>query len=195
MPPTPVSPLRAEEDVRFRTEPSAGQGIELWPSQSSDAGEPIAWALIIALVLSATILRAIALNQQLWFDEIIMLLTRHANPCGRPLRSTTGRINTCSIRFWRTAPLRLFGEHAWALRLPAMLFGIASIPTPHLFARLVTTNREALLASGLMAINYQHIWFSQNARGYTGMAYFAASIFFIRSARVGRLEIGCSTVL
>src|ERR1700722_3990635 len=69
--------------------------------------------------------------------------------------------------------IRICDEHPWRCRLPAMLFGIASIPALYSFARLVTTNREALLASALMAINYQHIWFSQNARGYTGMAFWA----------------------
>lgn len=188
MPPTPVSPLRAEEDVRLRTEPSAGQGIELWPGQHSGAREPITWAVIIVLVLLATILRAIALNQQLWFDEIIMLLDSARESFWQTATKYDWQNQHMLYSLLAHGSIRVFGEQPWALRLPAMLFGVASIPALYLFARLVTTNREALLASGLMAINYQHIWFSQNARGYTGMAFWtlAASILFIRSARGGK---------
>ena len=83
--------------------------------------------------------------------------------------------------------IRLFGEQAWALRLPAALFGVASIPALYFFGRLVTSNREALYASALMTVNYQHVWFSQNARGYTGMLFWTllTSIFLIRCANNG----------
>lgn len=42
-----------------------------------------------------------------------------------------------------------------------------------------------------MTVNYQHVWFSQNARGYTGMVFWTllASICFLRSAsRANRLD-------
>src|ERR1700730_4730128 len=188
MPAAPANALKDVEEVRFQTEPSAGQGVELWPGRHNDAREPVAWAWIIAFVLLATILRAIALNQQLWFDEIIMLLDSARESIWQTATKYDWQNQHMLYSLLAHGSIRIFGEQPWAVRLPAMLFGVASIPVLYSFGRLVTTNREALLASALMAINYQHIWFSQNERGYTGMAFWAlaASITFIRSATSGK---------
>ena len=188
MPSATLSFRKGEEEVRPRTQRSPGQDVQLWPGLGNDAREPIAWAWVIALLFVAAILRAIALNQQLWFDEIIMLLDSARGSVWQTITKYDWQNQHTLYSLLAHGSIRLFGEQPWALRLPAMLFGIASIPALYWFARLVTTNREALLASGLMAVNYQHIWFSQNARGYTGMAFWslAASILFIRSAGGGR---------
>jgi mannosyltransferase len=190
MPAAPVNALKGEEDVRFRIDPSTEGRVELWPAQGRGSRQPIAWAWISAIVVVATVLRAIALNQQLWFDEIIMLLDSARESVWQTVTKYDWQNQHMLYSLLAHGSIRVFGEHPWALRLPAMLFGIASIPVLYAFARLVTTNREALLASGLMALNYQHIWFSQNARGYTGMAFWtlAASILFIRSASAGKVR-------
>ena len=47
---------------------------------------------------------------------------------------------------------------------------------------------EALLASAFLAVSYHHVWFSQNARGYTGLAFWAvlATYFLLRGIQTGR---------
>ena len=89
--------------------------------------------------------------------------------------------------------IRLLGEQPWTLRLPAVFFGVVSIPALYFFGRMLTTNREALFACALMAVNYQHVWFSQNARGYTGMLLWTllSSIFFLRCAHGGNRRDWC----
>jgi hypothetical protein len=69
--------------------------------------------------------------------------------------------------------IAIFGESAWALRLPALVFGIGSLWALFLLGRRVVGTQEALLACTLMTVSYHHIWFSQNARGYTGFLFFA----------------------
>jgi mannosyltransferase len=188
MPSPSLSFPKAEEEVRPRPEPSAGQDTQLWPGVNNGVREPVAWAWIIAFVLVAAVLRAIALNQQLWFDEIVMLLDSARQSVWQTVTKYDWQNQHTLYSLLAHGSIRVFGEQPWALRFPAMIFGVASIPALYSFARLVTTNREALLASGLLATNYQHIWFSQNARGYTGMAFWtlAASILFIRSANNGK---------
>jgi hypothetical protein len=66
----------------------------------------------------------------------------------------------------------IFGESAWALRLPSVIFGVASLWALFLLGRRVVGTRTALLASALMTVSYHHIWFSQNARGYMGLLFF-----------------------
>ena len=166
----------------------AQQSFELWPVSTNDPDQPVAWAWLAGLVAFAALLRAFALNQQLWFDEIVTLLDSAHEPISRIATTYNSQNQHMLYSILAHCSVRLFGEQPWALRLPAVLFGVASIPALYFFARLVTTNREALLASALMAINYQHVWFSQDARGYTGMVFWAllASMFFIRGASDGK---------
>ena len=79
----------------------------------------------------------------------------------------------------------IFGDGPAALRLPAVLFGVASIAALYLFARRVTTVREALVAAALMTVSYHHIWFSQNARGYSALLFWTlvSSWLFARALR------------
>jgi len=160
----------------------------LWPAPSASGEEPVAWVPLFGLVTIGTILRVVSLNQQLWFDEILTLLDSARQPVLRTITHYGGQNQHILYSVLAHGSIRLFGEQPWTLRLPAVFFGVASIPTLYFFGRLVTTNREALLASALVTINYQHVWFSQNARGYTGIAFWTllTSIFFIRSATNGK---------
>ena len=143
---------------------------------------PIAWAWLAGLTSLALVLRLIALNQQLWFDEIMTLLGSARAPIREIVTRYAGQNQHTLYSILAHVSIRAFGEQPWALRLPAMLFGIACIPALYFFARLVTTNREALAACALMTVNYQHVWFSQNARGYTAVVVWTllSSIFFLR---------------
>ena len=166
---------------------SKGPEAALWPGLPTSAQEPIAWIWISGLVIVATVLRVLALNQQLWFDEIVTLLDSARAPIGQIVTHYGGQNQHMLYSVMAHGSIRLFGEQPWALRLPAVFFGVASIPALYFFGRLVTSNREALFASALMTVNYQHVWFSQNARGYTGMAFWTllTSVFFIRGANNG----------
>ena len=86
---------------------------------------------------------------------------------------------------------RIFGEDAWSLRLPAAMFGVASIWAMYFFGRQVANAREALLAAALLTFSYHHIWFSQNARGYTGLLFWTllSSGLFLKALRERRAQL------
>ena len=151
---------------------------------------PITWAWLAGLTSLALVLRLIALNQQLWFDEIMTLLGSARAPIREIVTRYAGQNQHTLYSILAHVSIRTFGEQPWALRLPAMLFGVASVPALYFFARLVTTNREALAGCALMTVNYQHVWFSQNARGYTAVVFWTllSSIFFLRSASRSQTE-------
>ncbi|MDP9179896.1 MAG: hypothetical protein M3O61_19690, partial [Gemmatimonadota bacterium] len=52
---------------------------------------------------------------------------------------------------------------------PAAIFGVASIAGLVWFGRIITSQLEAFAAAALLTFSYHHVWFSQNARGYTGL--------------------------
>ncbi|MGH7504186.1 MAG: glycosyltransferase family 39 protein, partial [Longimicrobiales bacterium] len=151
--------------------------------------KPLPAAAVLALlVVLATVLRAIGLGTEVWLDEMytsilalrpsfLELLTVYNGDNQHPLYSLLGHLS-----------IVLFGESPWSIRLPALVFGVASVPMLYVLGRQVATRREALLAAALLAVSYHHIWFSQNARGYTMLAFFAmlATHLLLRGVRHGR---------
>jgi hypothetical protein len=125
------------------------------------------WALP-ALLLVAFALRLPGLGEGLWFDEIQTQLEYVRLPWGALL--TTFDSTNQHLLFSIAARLMqdIGGESATTLRLPAVIFGVASLWASFAFARRWLTPREAWWATVLLALSYHHVWFSQNARGYTG---------------------------
>lgn len=61
----------------------------------------------------------------------------------------------------------------WLVRLPALIFGLASIFALWRLARQWLNREIAVLASLMMAISPEHIQWSVTGRGYTGMLLFS----------------------
>ena len=154
----------------------------------SDPGDKF-WprALAATLIVSA-ILRFAGLGSGLWYDEIVTLVESARKPLLEifvyfpdvnihPLYSVLAHLS-----------LQSFGESSWALRLPACLFGIASVAMAYLLGTRLISKGEAWAAATILAVSYQHIWFSQNARGYTLMGFFAllSTYHLIRALESGR---------
>jgi mannosyltransferase len=160
-------------------------GEALWPASVNAQAERTPWLWLALLTALAAVLRGIALNQQLWYDEITTLLDFVRTPMAQIVTTYTSQNQHMLYSVLARVAVVTFGEAAWTLRLPAAIFGVLTVPALYFCARLLTTRREALLGCALLAVNYQHVWFSQNARGYTGLAFFTllTTYFFIRGAR------------
>jgi len=129
------------------------------------------WSLLIVFILLGTGLRIFHLDSGLWYDEIRTLIDSVRPPFAEIVTHFPG--NNDHLLYSVLAHLSIvgWGEHAWSLRLPAVIFGIAAIPMLYLFGTSVTTRLEGLSAACLLAVSYHHIWFSQNARGYTALLF------------------------
>lgn len=130
------------------------------------------WVDLAGLVLLASALRAYRLTSQPWTDEVsalvnsmrrpfLQIATKPAGIAAHPLYELVGHLS-----------IRLFGESAWALRLPSAFFGVAAVPVLYLLVRRISGRLEGLLAAGLAAVSYYCIWFSQDGRGYMTMVFF-----------------------
>jgi 4-amino-4-deoxy-L-arabinose transferase-like glycosyltransferase len=125
-----------------------------------------------ALLGIAAVLRIPALGSGLWYDEIWTLVDFGRLDLGALLTSYGSDNNHPFYTLLAWLAMRGLGESAFALRLPAMVFGVASVGAMFLLSRRVATRTEALAATMLLAISYHHVWFSQNARGYTALLFF-----------------------
>jgi uncharacterized membrane protein len=152
-----------------------------------DAMPPTRWewislGLVLAIALAA---RVVGLNASLWYDEVLTLTHFIRLPTLELLQTFTSLNNHMFYSLQAQAAVALFGEQAWALRLPAMLFGMGSLVAVWVMGRAAVGRWPALLAAFLLAISYHHVWFSQNARGYTGLLFWTtvATILFVRGLR------------
>ncbi len=149
------------------------------PSRSFRDREVIVLSAILLLALA---LRLWNLGEGLWFDEVKTLVEHVRLPLGELLTTLDSKNRHMLYSVLAKGSIGVLGESASSLRLPAALLGTASLGALYVFGRFVTIRREALLATLLLAVSYHHVWFSQNARGYTGLLLFTllASYEFLR---------------
>ena len=134
------------------------------------------------------ITRLYALNSGLWLDEILTYVGYATKPFGEIITTFDSENQHFLYSLLAHTSFLIFGESAWALRLPAALFGIGSIPALFFFGLEVANKREAFLSAALLSLSYHHIWFSQNARGYSGLLFWTivSSMYLLRGLRTNQ---------
>lgn len=160
--------LLAWSYLATRTSPS--EPVYIGDADQRDVLRPYLWLALLCVIGLA--LRLYKLETCLWIDEMLTLVdflrkplpeivTMFPSQNQHMLYSVLGRI--CVV---------LGDESAATARLPAVFFGVASIPALFLLGRRMIGAREALLACAIMTFSYHHVWFSQSARGYSGLLFF-----------------------
>ncbi|HEX6977275.1 MAG TPA: glycosyltransferase family 39 protein [Patescibacteria group bacterium] len=136
--------------------------------------------LIYIILFFAFLVRLIGLNQSLWLDEAIgaiaaknftytHLLTNFLKVDNHP------PLYYLLLKFWT----RIFGYSEISLRMPSVLFGVATIYVVYLIARKISQRRYiAYLAASFLSFSSFFIYYSQEARMYAMAAFFAALAFY-----------------
>ncbi len=118
-------------------------------------------------------LRLWRLDSGLWVDEVFTLIDFVRVPFGQIVTSFPSQNQNMFFSVLARASVVTFGESAWSLRLPAALFGALTVWPVFLMGRRLIGVPHAIAASALLAVSYHHVWFSQNARGYSGLLFFS----------------------
>lgn len=140
---------------------------------ASERSETRTWVVPLVLALVALILRLPGLDGGMWNDEIAAIIQSFRTSFPENLSEFRGDNKHPLYALLAHLCLSLFGESAWAIRLPALLFGVAAVPMLYWLAKPFVGRREAIAAAVLLAVSYHHIWFSQSARGYSALLFFA----------------------
>lgn len=142
---------------------------------------------LAAILILAAVLRLIGLNAPLWFDEIVTVESHLKLPWAAMMQDYSMN-HHYFFSLQSKLSTSLFGEEIWAIRLPAVLFGIGTVAAIWWLARDIAGSRLAHISALLVAISYHQIWFSQNARGYTELAFWSTLgvIFFLRGMETDR---------
>ena len=143
------------------------------PDDEQDIKRSTSLWLLVAITASALALRLIRLNADLWLDEITPIFDYGQMPVlyivTTYISSNNHLLNTLMVKL----AIAFFGEQEWAIRLPAVLFGVATIPAIYWVSRFVLSKCGSICVAALLAVSYHHIFFSQNARGYTAYLFFS----------------------
>ena len=124
---------------------------------------------LVGILAAALLLRLPGLSGGLWYDEIQTLLHYVRQPWGVLVSTFDSSNQHLLYSAAARAVFSVAGESAVALRLPAVIFGVASVWAALAFGRRWLCAREAWWCAILLTVSYHHVWFSQNARGYTGL--------------------------
>ena len=131
-----------------------------------------ALSLLVVITLIAIALRAYHIGSDLWLDEITPIVDYGHMPfaqvLGTYLRTNNHLLNTLLIKL----SIGAFGESEWSVRLPAMLFGAATVPLFYWIGRLALSRWASVASALVLAVSYHHVFFSQNARGYSAYLFF-----------------------
>jgi mannosyltransferase len=141
--------------------------------QDQDIKNSTALWLLAAITVGALILRCVHLGADLWLDEITPIFDYRQMPVLHIVTTYISSNNHLLNTLLMKLVLALFGEQEWALRLPALLFGVATIPAIYWVSRFALSKRASLCVATVVAVSYHHIFFSQNARGYTAYLFFS----------------------
>lgn len=137
--------------------------------------EPARLAWLATIVAVGLAVRIPGLSGDLWIDEIATLVNYLRLPIAGVVQAYSSANQHLLYSVLGSAGVAVFGESAAAIRAPALLFGVAGLFALHRLGRWLAPEREALLATALLAVSYHHVWFSQSARGYTAMVFFATA--------------------
>lgn len=164
-------PVPARRTVRGRlaTQPLPELALGVRSSRLLDS-VPRPAMVVLLLTAAGAALRLLLVNSQsLWLDESLTLkqasmslaeLWRFElqNNVHVPLYHTL-------IHFW----IPVFGTSEISLRLPSVLMGAACIPLMYAVTRRITSQRTALIATAVAAVNPFLIWHSTEARMYSAL--------------------------
>ncbi len=115
-------------------------------------------------------------TQSLWLDELFSVFLARRD--WQAIVEGTAQ-DTMPPLYYLFLHLALqFGTDEVAARAVSCWFGIATIPLFYLLARALFGTRSAFLASGLLTLNPFHIFFAQEARMYTQLAFFSLAALF-----------------
>ena len=144
---------------------------------------PPRWGLVAVLLVIAAAARVIGLGQDFWIDETATAVTYLRLPWWKAVQTFQSANQHLLYSVLGSLSFAAFGESEVAARLPAVVFGVLGVGALYFLGRQVAPEREAIAATLLLAVSYHHVWFSQSARGYTGMIFFATlgTTFFLRA--------------
>ena len=149
--------------------------------------------LVVVVTIVGIALRAIRLQESLWYDEIAAMISSSLHGVGPALGNYHALANHALHSALAAQSLQSFGadDAELALRLPAFLAGVACIPAMFSLGRAIDGDRAGLIAATVIALMPVAVLESVEARGYSMVLLFTilSTLAWLRIADGGRLSV------
>ncbi len=127
--------------------------------------------MILIILIISLVLRLIELNQSLWLDEAINIVNAKSLPflefvTKYPIGDFHPPGYFTILWIW----IRLFGFSEIAVRIPSVLFGVATVWIVYLLGKELVNRKAGLVAAILLSVAPLHVYYSQEARMYVLVA-------------------------
>ena len=139
--------------------------------------------MILLILTIALVLRFVVINQSLWLDEAInvnnaAILDFKSLILNYSLSDFHPPLYHLILRAW----ILFVGSSEVAVRIPSIIFGVATVYVTYLLGKKLFEEKTALIAATLLATSPLAIYYSQEARMYSLAALSASlSVYFFLS--------------
>jgi hypothetical protein len=133
-------------------------------TQPAERGHLLALGLLVALGLAV---RLAFVSGPMHYGESETFLEYATQPLESSMSNYSDPGNHLLHTFFLHVAWRLFGDDPWVVRLPALIPGVALIPTLYVAVRALYDKHVALLAAGLAVPSGALVLYSVNSRGYS----------------------------
>jgi 4-amino-4-deoxy-L-arabinose transferase-like glycosyltransferase len=141
--------------------------------------------LLLSLTILGAILRFYNLGfNSLWLDEAVTNDTSAKSFGEIWTIISTGDFNP-PLFYWMEHVMLLFGNSEFILRFIPAILGMLTIPLFYFIGKELLDRNVGILSAALLAFSSFHIYYSQDARAYTAMLFFASLsiLFFLKAIR------------
>ena len=137
------------------------------------SGYSVPTLALFGILAVAACLRIIGANSEFWFDEIATVINYVRPPALQTVTNYGSANNHVMNSVMAHVAAAVWGEQPWAIRLPSILFGIAGVWAFYFLAMQIWERQIALLGTFMFAVSYHHVYYTENARGYSSFLFFA----------------------
>jgi len=135
--------------------------------------------MIYTVLLIGLGLRLISVNQSLWLDEATSALVAKMSIGDMFTRFLPGDFHPplyyLILKFWAS----IFGNSEISLRIPSVVFGVATVYVTYLIAKKLFNQKIGLIASFFLATSGLAIYYSQEARMYSLAALLISCLVYM----------------
>jgi hypothetical protein len=136
-------------------------------------------AALVVIIAIGVAVRTFNLSVPLKYDEAFTFLEYARYPFWSGISNYSAPNNHLLHTSFVHLSVILFGNHDWALRLPAFVFGTLIVPASYALGRIFCKDEAALVAAALVAGSSKLVEYSVNARGYMLLAFLSIALVAI----------------
>lgn len=140
--------------------------------RAPQAGGMFGYLALVVLVLVGAYIRLACMNTPMRYDEAYTFLHYVREPFLIGISKYTAPNNHVFHTLLAHLSYVLFGDSPYAIRLPALLASIATLPLCYLLFKEIYDRDTALLGTGLVATSTILIKYGADARGYSLVTFF-----------------------